>query len=206
MGKGRVVLKSRRQRLEIQCIDVAFEDDDVRIAEVDEVCDWKQTWDRRRQSRPSHGDANEVLRIADHDLRANDARIRLERNRPREAGFVEPPRRAADTVAAHLGLRAVGVDRQHADVRARRRFERDEAVRPDAGVTIACPASEGGQVAQRRNASIQNDEIVVRTVHLGQWNAHHPRFADHPSFSRTCCATASGCSHSVAGSPRNQAR
>ncbi|MNY10207.1 hypothetical protein D3C86_1431680 [compost metagenome] len=78
-------------------------------------------------------------------------------------------REAAQAVAAHLGLGAVGVDHAHPEVGHLGGQHEQEAVRADPEVAIAKRRGEGlivegGPIAE----AVDDDEVVARPLHLGK--------------------------------------
>jgi len=78
-------------------------------------------------------------------------------------------------VPAGFDLAAIGIENAHAKVGTLGRFDDDELIAANAGMSIG---QRGGQSRrhrrQRLNARIQHDEIVAQPVHLGE-SGPHPR-------------------------------
>ncbi len=54
-----------------------------------------------------------------------------------------------------------------------RRLDREQAVRADAAAPVADPGGESSGRFEGRAAQVDDDEVVVRSVHLGQGHAGH---------------------------------
>lgn len=75
---------------------------------------------------------------------------------------------AADSVAAHFGFGAVGVEHSHADVGEVGGEDEDEAVGADAEVAVGDFLGEGGGVGYFFGEAVDVDVVVADAVHLGE--------------------------------------
>ena len=77
---------------------------------------------------------------------------------------------AADAVAAHCALGAVGVEHPHFEVGDVGVHNQDEAVAAHAEVAVADGAGEGAPVARRHCAGVHIDIVVAGAVHFGEFH------------------------------------
>ena len=86
-----------------------------------------------------------------------------------DAAVVDVSGDAADAVAAHLGLAAVGVEDPHPRVGFLRWTDQDQPVSPDAEMPIADRSAERRRIARRRSAeAIDVDIVVAAALHFGE--------------------------------------
>ena len=85
-----------------------------------------------------------------------------------QAPVVDILAQAADAVAAHLPLRAVGVEHPHAEIGPVRGADADDPVAPHAEVAVAHPPGQGGQVLRQALQSVEVDVVVAQTLHFGK--------------------------------------
>ena len=85
--------------------------------------------------------------------------------------FVEISRHAADAVAAHFGLAAVGIDDAHARVAGGRVADQEQAVGAERLDPIADPHREAGRIGERRKPLVDEHEVVAAPVHLDHRDA-----------------------------------
>ncbi len=123
------------------------------------------------ENRLAHVDFDE---IADKP-RPDDAgeRFHLQLFFLRETAVFDILGKAADAVAAHLDLAAVGVVDLHLEVGALRWMNRQQLVGADAEAPVAEFFGERAQVARRAGAAIDENKIVAATVHLGKMQLAH---------------------------------
>ena len=91
---------------------------------------------------------------------------------------------AADTVAAHLRLGAVGVEDAHPPVREIRGQDGDQPVRADPEVPVADALGEGRPRligARLALAGVVHDEVVAGPVHLPERQLVHPAIVRSPA-------------------------
>src|SRR4030095_13994931 len=70
----------------------------------------------------------------------------------------------------------VGIEDAHAEISFTRRFEHDELVAADPGVTVGEGSGKPGiDLRQSSLAPIEHDEIVAQSVHLGEFDPHGAR-------------------------------
>ena len=114
-----------------------------------------------------------TLRAVAEDLQREDAGAGLDVEaaalRPDEAPLDGVLRQAADAVAAHLGLGAVGVEDAHSYRCLVGRQDEQDAVGADAEVTVAHGDGESRPVALVA-LRFDEDEVVAGAVHL--YEAH----------------------------------
>ncbi len=79
---------------------------------------------------------------------------------------------AADAVAAHLHLAAVGIVDLHFEVSDCRWVNRQQLIRADAEAAVAKLFGHGFQVLDVVCQTIEKDEIVARPMHLGELQFH----------------------------------
>ncbi len=83
---------------------------------------------------------------------------------------------ATDSVAAHLGGRAVGVVVGHEVVgRTGSRTDEDESVGPDPEVTVTDPRDGIGREVEFSIEILDHDEVVAEPVHLREVQFHARR-------------------------------
>ena len=115
------------------------------------------------------------------DRRTHRSRQRLERHFCRsDAALVGKAGYAACAVAAHLALRAVGVEQPHFKVRACRGLYDQQPVGADRSAAAAEPARQRAQFLRLHRAGqrLDRDEVVAVAVDLPEF---HERFL-HKSF------------------------
>ena len=124
------------------------------------------------EDRLAHVDADALdLAGAEFEVERGTAcrRRRSAAGRGGDAVVVDVLGDAADAVAAHFGLGAVGVEHPHLGVGAVDGADQDQAVGADAEVAIGDRAGEGRGVGGNRLAeAIDVDVVVAGAVHFGE--------------------------------------
>ena len=112
--------------------------------------------------------------LADN-LRPDNAgeRLHFELALLRDAVIVNVFGEAADAVAAHLDLTAVGVVDLHLEVGDFRRMHRQQLIGADAEAAVAELLGDGFQMIDVFLQAIEKNEIVARAVHLGELQFHN---------------------------------
>jgi hypothetical protein len=105
------------------------------------------------------------------DLEREDAAAGLDAQflLPRDAVVVDVLGHAADAVAAHFRLAAVGIEHPHAGVGSFAGADEDQAVSADAEMAVGDDAGQGGEVVgQPLRERVHVHVVVAGAVHLGE--------------------------------------
>ena len=86
--------------------------------------------------------------------------------------IVDIPGEAADAVATHLHLAAVGVVDLHFEIGDCRRMHREQLIRADAKAAVAKLFGHGFKILDVVFQTIKENEIVAGTMHLGKLQFH----------------------------------
>ena len=92
--------------------------------------------------------------------------------RLRRADLPGKRRDAPGSVAAHLGLRPVGIEELHPEVEPVRRLYEDDPFAADAGAARADRRQDLAPAGERAVPIIDQNEVVSRAVHLGESDPH----------------------------------
>ena len=84
--------------------------------------------------------------------------------------FVEPARKTADAVSAHLRLRPIGVELAHPHIRRLRGARRHQAVRTDAEMTVAHLACKDSEVHRFMIEKIHDHEIIAAALPFAEFH------------------------------------
>src|SRR5512135_2223528 len=173
LGKKRVVLEARSKLFQIQRIDVVEIEHAVRVA---------------------HGNAGDLVGFAvDGERPVFDLTVGVHRNlppledrlahvdldqfaddaRPRDAVVVDIFGEAADAVAAHLHLAAVGVVDLHLEIGHLRGMDGQQLIGADTEAAIAKVLGDRVQMIDILFQAVEEDKIVARPVHLGEFEFHN---------------------------------
>ena len=79
---------------------------------------------------------------------------------------------AADAIAAHLDLAAVGIKNFHCEISALRRIEQQHLISTDSESTVAIPDRECRRIRQFECPAVDDDEVVSGSVHLCERYLH----------------------------------
>ena len=185
--KERVMFECRPERREIDGVDVIHKKGRVRVADA--------RADRLRQRTRCQVDPIGVHGARQRDLvPSRPRRSHIDRKRPvgprlrfeqtrrgldPHPGFpglaVEQVGDAASSIAAGLGLAAIGIADAHQDLGRgmARRLEQDHLITSDAGPAICQPARGSGAERDRAAAKIEHDKIVAEPMHLEKRDFPH---------------------------------
>src|SRR6266576_1970362 len=187
LGEERVMLEARPDLFQIEGVDIVEIDHTVRIAHGDASDFIRLTVHRQRpvfdlavgvdgnlspfEDRLAHVDFDQ---LAD-DLWPNNAGegFDFELALLRDAMIVNIFGEAANPVAAHLHLAAVGVVDLHLEVGDLRWMHRQQLVGADAEATVAELLSDRIQVVDVLFQAIEENKIIACAVHLGELQFHN---------------------------------
>ena len=162
---ARIVLDPRAVGGEVDRARVVDADHDVRVADVDRRRAIPGDVVRRADARLAHLDRDPVRRAREH-ARSDRPGARLDGRRGEAVVLVEIAPDAAHPVAAHLRVAAVGVDDAQPRVEALRRLHEQHTVGADAAFAVAHRARERDGIGDRRDALVDQHELVARPVRL----------------------------------------